>query len=130
MGLSLVRKRPAPALCPSASLVSRLPAMLGLLRHGGAEQAGRPERQDEDQDHERERVAVLRAQGKVGRTQSLDDAQQQSAQEGAGDVADPTQHGGDESLEAGVEAHERPRGMIDAPVQAVSYTHLTLPTIL
>src|SRR5674536_93667 len=90
MGLSLVRKRPAPALCPSASLVSRLPAMLGLLRHGGAEQAGRPERQDEDQDHERERVAVLRAHGKVGRTQSLDDAQQQSAQEGAGDFADPT----------------------------------------
>src|SRR5213080_5191687 len=69
------------------------------------EQPRWPEQQDRDQDHERDRVAIV-AQG-ARAEERFDDADEQSADDGARDVADAAEDCGDEGLEAGHDAHQR-----------------------
>src|ERR1043165_1345974 len=77
-----------------------------LVHVGLAEDAGRPD--DDDHDQQREDVEVLerRALRQIARRVRLREADDQSAEHRAGDAPDPPDHGRREALEAGQEAHE------------------------
>jgi len=87
--------------------------LLRLLRDLLAQQAIGPEHDHNDQDEEGHHVLVLGAEGahgvgaEVGAREALDHAEHHSAQQGAGQVPDATQHGGGEGLDAWHEPHER-----------------------
>src|ERR1700674_1363649 len=75
-----------------------------LLHLRPAEDAGRKEDQDHDQDRERRDVLVL--DGKIRRPQGLDQADQQSAKHGAGQRSDAAEHRGGEGLHPGMETEK------------------------
>src|SRR5688500_10125074 len=80
-------------------------ARLDLLRHRRAHDAGGAQEQNQDEDGERHRVAVggVRRRADPG----LHQADQDTADHGAGDVADAAEHRGDERLQPGHQAHQR-----------------------
>lgn len=85
---------------------------LYLFHAGFAEQAGGAEEQDDDEDGEGDGVLVGGPLAAVH--EGLDGAEEQAAEGGAGDVADAAEHGGDEGLEAGHDAHQRvDRGIVE-----------------
>src|SRR3954463_16495073 len=53
-----------------------------------AQQPGGFDQEDRDEDHERDAVAVLRAVGEVSDGKDFDQAEDQAAEDGAGDVPD------------------------------------------
>src|SRR5436190_2857419 len=72
-----------------------------------AQQARGFDEQDDDQDHERDAVAILAAVGHVADDERFDEPEQQRADDRADDVADPAKHGRDECLHARQQAHQR-----------------------
>src|SRR5205807_2067011 len=76
-----------------------------LFRLGLAEEAGRAEQQDEHHHHEGDGVAV--AGELAAADEGFDHADEQAADDRAGDVADAAQHRGGERFDAGHDAHER-----------------------
>ncbi len=83
----------------------------GAVGHAFAEQARRPQGQDDDQHDEGEDVGVVAAEhaarqrADVARADGLDQAEQDAADHGAGQVPDAAEHRRREGLEARQEAH-------------------------
>ena len=71
-----------------------------------AEQAGGLEEQDQNQDRERDAVAVGRQAGDAA-GEGLHDAEDESAERRARQIADAAEHRRDEGLQAGLHAHQR-----------------------
>src|SRR5579871_2826882 len=78
-------------------------ARLDFFDFRSAEQAGRKEDENDDQDGERGNVLVLDRE--IGGPERLDQADRQSAEHGAGERADATEDRGGERLDARDEAH-------------------------
>src|SRR5262245_62868709 len=90
----------------SASSVSTGPTrrlISNLLRHGAAEDARGAHEQDDDEQDERDRVAVRGRE--VAGHHHLGHAHDQPAHDRARDVADAAQHRGHERLQPGQDAH-------------------------
>src|SRR5205814_8365469 len=76
-----------------------------LLRLIFSEQARRAEEKDGDEDHEGDGVAVIREAAAAD--ERFDDADGQAADDGARNIADAAEDGGDECFQSGHDAHER-----------------------
>src|ERR1019366_5076204 len=77
---------------------------LNFLHRGFAEQSGGFEQQNQNQNREGDAIAVVRHAGNAAR-ESFQQAQNQSANRRARQVADAAQHGGEERLQGGLHAH-------------------------
>src|SRR5215210_8971239 len=105
----LLRGGPSHGPGPPRSSADAVATGLHLLRRWSAENALRFEHQDQDQDGEHHGLRPPLGESVGGAVvQALDDADQQSAEDGAVELADATHHGcseGDQTeLEAGVES--------------------------
>src|SRR5438552_9985205 len=74
-----------------------------LLPGTGTEQSGRAEQEDEDEDREDQRLTPLRPD--VGLSEFADDADDQSAEDRPGDVADAPEDGCRERVQPVLEPH-------------------------
>src|ERR1041385_8753840 len=84
---------------PAMAKRTRIPFTSSLLAGDAfAEQAGGPEHEHEDEDRERDHVLPLVSHA-CG-ADVLDEPKSQASQQRAPDVADPTEHGRDERLDA------------------------------
>ena len=110
-----VRRSARCALRPARPIRRcRLEARALHLREGrGAEQAGRPDEQDDDQDAEDDQVLVRG--GDVGSGERLGEPDQEAAEHGAGNRADAADDRGGEPFQAGDEAHEVEDAAEDEP---------------
>src|SRR3954466_14095212 len=108
---------PGPGTGAGAGRVSTPLALSDLLDDMLAEQPRGFDEQDGDQQHERDRVAVLRAALDVPDDHHFDQSDDHSAGDGAGDVADPAEDRRDERFDARQEPHERLDGRVFHRVQ-------------
>src|SRR5512132_4635135 len=76
-----------------------------LLDHGRSEQARGSDEEHADQEREDVEVCVDRPAREVARCEGLREADQETAEHGAGDASDPADDGRGEALQAGGEAH-------------------------
>src|SRR3954447_24069008 len=95
-------RRRTPRAPPPASTLP-VPAPSYLLRGAGAEQAVRPEQQDQDQDREDQGLAPLLAD--VLAAERADEADHDPAEHGPGDVADPAEDRRGEGVHPVLEPH-------------------------
>src|SRR5476649_2295984 len=92
----------APAMANLGSLNLSMPVPLNLIGGLFAENAIRPQEEDDDKNDEGNPLTQERI---VGSGAGLGDAHDEGAQHGSRNVADTAQHRGDEGLEARQDAH-------------------------
>ena len=90
-------RRPHSRLCERRRMLERRFDTSHLLLDRGAQQAGRPDEQNQDQQREHVHVAIVRRDVKC--PELLDEGDHEAAQHGAADVADAADHRGHKRLQ-------------------------------
>ena len=81
--------------------------IIDFFAFGFAQQTGRFEEEDQNEDRENDRVAVGRVD--VSDNERLQEADQHSTESGSRNVANASEHGSHEGLQTGVHSHQADR---------------------